>query len=58
MKRIAFTLDERGLVRRPYADEEIEVQVVCPQSPHGPVYHSRYAPRYERRRRNGAELEI
>jgi len=38
MKRITFTMDQRGLIRRICADEEIEVCIVCPEAPRDRVY--------------------
>ena len=38
MKRITFTMDERGHIRRICADEEIEVYIVCPKTPQDRVY--------------------
>lgn len=38
MKRITFTMDERGLIQRICADEEVEVYIVCPGTPRDRVY--------------------
>lgn len=38
MKRITFTMDERGLIHRICADEEVEVYIVCPHVPKDRVY--------------------
>jgi hypothetical protein len=38
MKRITFTLDERGLIHRICADEEVEVYIVSPDVPRDRVY--------------------
>ena len=38
MKRITFTTDERGLIHRICADEEIEVYVVDPNAPRDRVH--------------------
>jgi hypothetical protein len=38
MKRITFTLDERGLIRSICADEEVEVYIVSPHVPRDRVY--------------------
>jgi hypothetical protein len=38
MKRITFTMDERGLIRRICADEEVEVYIVSPHVPRDRVY--------------------
>jgi hypothetical protein len=32
-KRIAFTMDERGLIYRTCADEDVEVYILCPNVP-------------------------
>lgn len=37
MKRITFTLDERGFIHRICADEEVEVCIVDPNARHGRV---------------------
>ena len=36
--RITFTMDERGLIRRICADEEVEVYIVSPHVPRDRVY--------------------
>ena len=38
MKRITFTMDERGLIERICADEEVEVYIVSPNVPRDRVY--------------------
>ncbi|NGM24156.1 hypothetical protein G3576_29465 [Roseomonas stagni] len=38
MKRITFTMDERGLIHRICADEEVEVYIVGPHVPKDRVY--------------------
>jgi hypothetical protein len=38
MKRITFTLDERGLIRSICADEEVDVYIVSPDVPRDRVY--------------------
>lgn len=38
MKRITFTMDERGLIQRICADEEVEVYIVSPHVPRDRVY--------------------
>jgi hypothetical protein len=38
MKRITFSLDERGFIRRICADEEVDVYIVDPRAKHDRVY--------------------
>jgi len=38
MKRASFTMDECGLIHRIFADEEVEVYLVCPSAPRDRVY--------------------
>ncbi len=38
MKRIIFTMDERGFMHRICADEDVEVYIVCPSIPRDRVY--------------------
>ena len=38
MKRITFTIDERGFIHRICADEPIEVYIVDPHAPRDRVY--------------------
>lgn len=38
MKRITFTMGERGLIHRICADEEVEVFIVSPHVPRDRVY--------------------
>ena len=38
MKRITFTMDERGFIHRICADEEIKVYIVDPHAMHDRVY--------------------
>jgi hypothetical protein len=39
MKRITFTMDERGLIHRVCADEEVEAFIVDPNVSRDRVYH-------------------
>jgi hypothetical protein len=38
MKRITFTLDERGSIQRICADEAVEVYIICPSVAHDRVH--------------------
>jgi hypothetical protein len=38
MKRITFTMDERGFIHRICADEDVEVYIVCPDTPQDRAY--------------------
>ena len=38
MKRITFTMNERGLIERICADEEVKVYIVSPHCPRDMVY--------------------
>jgi hypothetical protein len=38
MKRITLTMNDRGLIERICADEEVEVYIVCPNVPRDRVY--------------------
>ncbi len=38
MKRITFTMDDRGFIHRICADEEVEVYIVCSNVPRDRVY--------------------
>lgn len=38
MKRITFTMDDRGLIHRICADDEVEVYIVSPSVPRDRVY--------------------
>jgi hypothetical protein len=38
MKRITFTMDERSLIHRICADEEVEVYIACSSTPSDRVY--------------------